>query len=95
MCAIPETTTFEARANAWHDGEYLYCRALVGFKGNFDVGREPAVIASYLRLQGCRALRSGEYEISARLLASATWLIANNGPQWEQAYEVLIPGRQE
>lgn len=96
MTAIQETTTLEANANRWKDGEYLYCRALVGFKGNFDVGHKPAVIASYLRLNGFQALRESEYEIAARLLASAACLAGENGaPHWERAWELLNPCGRE
>jgi hypothetical protein len=79
--------------HAWKDDEYGYCAELVAFKGNDNIGRNPRVIAQYLRLQASSAFRDGEYELSARLGTAATAISEsadnNHAPNWLWAEEVV------
>jgi hypothetical protein len=81
------------RHTSWKDGEYRYCRDLVGSRGDSNVGSDPKTIATYLRLQASSALRDGEYEISARLGVAATAINEdarnNHTPAWQRACDVL------
>lgn len=77
----------------WKDGEFTYCREIVKYRGDTNVGHDPKGIASYLRLQASHAFRMGEYEISARLGGAATaisWDARNNhAPDWARAIKAL------
>jgi len=77
----------------WKDGEYQYCRDLVGARGNPSVGNDPKSIATYLRLQSSAAFRDGEYEVSSRLGVAATAINEdarnNHEPSWSLAEWVL------
>ncbi len=76
--------------------EYDYCRHLVGSRGDANVGRNPKVIAQYLRLQAASACRDQEYKLSALLGSAATAINEsadnNHAPAWARAYEIILEG---
>ena len=93
IVASVDTDTRWIRHATWKDGEYQYCRELVGKRGDSNVGTDPKTIATYLRLQASAALRDGQYEISARLGVAATAVNEdarnNHVPAWSRAEAIL------
>ncbi len=77
----------------WKDNEYGWCTEMVRSHGHANVGRSPAIVAQYLRLQSSAAFSNGLYEASARLATAATAIsesAANaHAPDWDRALRVM------